>query len=159
MDVPLYNIQQLRQHAERGNLAAMFTLASFRWTGHGTEVNYEEAFYWFAKAAKKGHRGAMCGLAACYWFGHGTSTDYKGAFDWFLKANRKGSPCATRVLCYCHEDSDGPEVDSTQVEYWFEMAADSWVFYLMDELKFEAWLEIKRLVFLPPLEVVASRKQ
>ena len=50
------------------------------------EKDYEEAFFWFKKAADKNHADACEWCGHCYENGYGTEKDYTKAVSYYNKA-------------------------------------------------------------------------
>ena len=77
----------LMQNASVSNLpSAQFKLGYMYYYGDGVEVDYEQAYSWFEKAADKSNVLAMSWVGYCYEMGYGTAQNYENAYNWYLKA-------------------------------------------------------------------------
>ncbi|KAL0214008.1 hypothetical protein P9112_006192 [Eukaryota sp. TZLM1-RC] len=86
---------------------------------------YQEAVFWWRRAAEAGHGYAMFNLGYCYGNGQGVEKDYQQAFHWFNKAAEAGFSVAMRNLGVCYRDGLGVEQDHQQALYWFNKAAEA----------------------------------
>ncbi|MCH7296809.1 tetratricopeptide repeat protein [Acinetobacter higginsii] len=64
-------------------------------TGHGTNQNFEQAFYWIKRAAESNNLEAIANLGMLYMYGLGTSVDFSQAQHWLQKAVDQGHIQAT----------------------------------------------------------------
>jgi TPR repeat protein len=77
------NINLLEQSAENNKKITRYNLHE---NGEGKEINLEETFYSFQRAAENGEVNAMNSLALLYYNGKGTEKNLEKAFYWFQKA-------------------------------------------------------------------------
>lgn len=62
--------------AEQGDAEAQFALGEYYYRGDkDREQDYEQAVYWYRKAAEQGHASAQYNLGCCYYWGYGVSQD------------------------------------------------------------------------------------
>jgi TPR repeat protein len=54
--------------------------------GYFNEQDYEQAVYWWKKAAEQGHAQAQNNLGGCYAQGLGVAQDYTQAVYWYTRA-------------------------------------------------------------------------
>ena len=76
--------------SKQGDLQAQFWLGEHYMTGNGVEIDYDQAVYWWSKAAKHGNAQAQHGLGFCYYYGNGVECDYSQAVYWYRKAAEQG---------------------------------------------------------------------
>lgn len=86
------------QAAERGSMAAQFSLGLCYYNGEGVPVDKEEAVKWFRKAAERGDADAQLFLFVCYVKGDGIAKDMDEAMHWLRKAATQGNPLAIEEL-------------------------------------------------------------
>ncbi|CAO3645284.1 unnamed protein product [Mucor hiemalis] len=92
-------IDFFKRAAHRNCYDAFNNLGDVYKYGYGVDVNYEEAFKWYSKAAKKpADNEGQFNLAVMYSEGKGTQVDYKLALHWFEKAKNYGNEKVSPVL-------------------------------------------------------------
>ncbi|KAL0213973.1 hypothetical protein P9112_006157 [Eukaryota sp. TZLM1-RC] len=89
------------------------------------DKHYQEAVFWWRRAADAGHVLGIHGLGYCYTQGLGVEKDYQQAFYWFNKAAEAGFSVAMRNLGVCYRDGLGVEQDHQQAFHWFNKAAEA----------------------------------
>jgi TPR repeat protein len=70
--------------------------------GQGVIQDYEQAFFWYKKAADQGDKHAESRVGYCYKEGLGVDRDEEAAMQWYLKAAKKGdedSLLAIELIC------------------------------------------------------------
>ena len=73
--------------AEQGDAEAQFALGEYYYRAAEDGVqDYEQAVYWYSKAAEQGHASAQYNLGACYDNGEGVPMDNQKAVYWYRKA-------------------------------------------------------------------------
>ena len=87
------------------------------------DLDEEEAFRYYLKAAQQGHIEAQYKLGECYYYGNGTAEDDKEAVKWYMKAAKKGYADAQFELGECYELGLGVEENEAQAIYWYKKAA------------------------------------
>ena len=90
-----------------------------------SDKKYEQAIYWFQKAADAGNFAAQKNLAICYKNGNGVVKDIKKAVWWWQKAADAGNSTAQNSLAYRYFAGDGVEKDVEKAVYWCQKAADA----------------------------------
>ena len=90
-----------------------------------SDKKYEQAIYWFQKAADAGNSAAQKNLAICYKNGNGVVKDIKKAVWWWQKAADAGNSTAQNSLAYRYFAGDGVEKDVEKAVYWCQKAADA----------------------------------
>ena len=88
------------------------------------EKDYEEAFFWFKKAADKNHADACEWCGHCYENGYGTEKDYTKAVSYYNKAINLGNIDAMFDLGTCYYYGHGVNKDYRIAFSWFKKAAD-----------------------------------
>lgn len=81
--------------------------------------SYEEAFYWYEKAAALGEADGWNGMGCCYLKGKGVDKDEQLAIDYFEKAATKGS---ARAMCNLADYFSNLK-NSNDAFYWYKNAA------------------------------------
>ena len=74
----------------------MFLTGLMYANGEGVKKNFNEAVYWYRKAASQGDALAQNNLGVLYQNGHGVDKDNEGAKKWYLKAAENGNVTARR---------------------------------------------------------------
>lgn len=77
--------------AEQGDAEAQFALGEYYY--HAAEdgaQDYEQAVYWYRKAAEQGHASAQARLGYFYYTGWGVPRDYDLSASWYRKAAEQG---------------------------------------------------------------------
>ena len=92
------NLKELIQLAEKGDADAQFNLGKIYYDGKGVEKSYEQAVYWWAKAAEQGYAKAQNNLGVCYYWGEGVEQSYEQAVYWWTKAAEQGNGNAQYCL-------------------------------------------------------------
>ena len=72
-------VERVKQYAEQGVAQAQLYLGSLYATGNGVQLDYEEAWKWFKKAAGQGHSDALNILGLLCAGGCGVPQDYMQA--------------------------------------------------------------------------------
>ena len=90
-----------------------------------SDKKYEQAIYWFQKAADAGNSAAQKNLAICYKNGNGVVKDIKKAVWWWQKAADAGNSTAQNSLAYRYFAGDDVEKDVEKAVYWCQKAADA----------------------------------
>ena len=90
-----------------------------------SDKKYEQAIYWWQKAADAGNSGAQYRLAFCYLKGDGVEKDVEKAVYWWQKAADAGDSDAQYRLAFCYLKGDGVEKDVEKAVYWWQKAADA----------------------------------
>ena len=87
--------------------------------------DYNQAVYWYQKAAEQGHAGAQCNLGFCYEKGLGVAQDWNQAVYWYRRAAEQGQVNAQCNLGNCYYYGWGVTKDYNQAVYWYQKAADA----------------------------------
>lgn len=94
-----------KKYADKGDKEAMYNLAFCYVNGNGgVPQDYNQATYWFTKAAKKSYAPAQVSLAYCYLYGTGVMKDYKQAWDLAQKAAKQNNAGAYYLIAQMCKD-------------------------------------------------------
>ncbi len=118
------DISELRQRAEKGELAAEFELGTMYGLGQGVPQDYSEAMCWFRKAADQGYASAQGAIGAMYSFGQGVPQDYAEAMRWYRKAADQGNAAGQHSVGAMYFQGQGVPKDYGEAMRWFRRAAD-----------------------------------
>jgi hypothetical protein len=91
--------------------------------GLGTSVDYEDARFWYEKAAATGDLVAMNNLGTLYTNGNGVPSDFKIALDWYRKAAAGAYPSAFFNIGLSYERGEGVTLDKAAAVGWYKKAA------------------------------------
>ncbi|MGZ8907775.1 MAG: hypothetical protein ACXW1U_18885 [Methylobacter sp.] len=94
--------------------------------GCGVEEDYEQAVFWYRKAAEQGNTNAQYKLGNAYfhgWHGWVEQNDELAAF-WFRKAAEQDNASAQHYLGCIYGSGEGVEQDSEQAAFWYRKAAE-----------------------------------
>ena len=70
--------------------------------GRRAPRNFNQAVYWYQRAANQGHAVAQNNLGACYFYGRGVPRDRQIAIEWFRRAASQGNSRARINLTRCN---------------------------------------------------------
>ena len=84
------------------------------------EKDYEEAFFWFKKAADQNHANACEWCGHCYENGYGTEKDYTKAVSYYNKAINLGNIDAMFDLGTCYYYGHGVNKDYRIAFSWLK---------------------------------------
>ncbi|WP_018138400.1 MULTISPECIES: tetratricopeptide repeat protein [unclassified Thioalkalivibrio] len=77
-------------NAQRGDTRAMFDVGMANYVGRGTDVDYDAALHWFARAADDDHAGAHYYLGFMFAAGRGTAADEDKALEHYTRSAELG---------------------------------------------------------------------
>ena len=91
--------------------------------GRGCTVDYNQALYWYHKAADEGNMYSMNSIGVCYQEGKGVPQSDEQATSWFRQAAEAGNPQGAYNLaeCYFEGRGIGSNIDMA-LKYWGEAA-------------------------------------
>ena len=121
--VTLYDFNETREWAEKGNADQQTRLGEMYEKGKGVAKDSKEAIKWFQKAADQGNADAQFNLGVMYRVGKGVEKDSKEAVKWFEKAADQMHANAQSTLGYMYRDGKGVEKDSKEAVKWFSIYA------------------------------------
>ncbi len=109
--------------AERGDVAAQYSIGAMHLSGRGVAKNYAQARRWFQTAADAGHAGAQESLAKLYYKGFGIDQDLDAAAAWYRLAAEQGLPRAQHYLGHMYINGEGVNRDLVDGYFWLNLAA------------------------------------
>ena len=86
---------------------------------------FENAAFWYRKAANKGYANAQYNLGVLYSKGRGVEKNYKQAAAWYLKAANQGYTNAQFNLGVIYSKGQGVEQSNQQSAAWYHKAAEN----------------------------------
>lgn len=92
------NVERLRQQAKAGDPKSQHQLGMLYFKGKLGIRDFEQAAYWWQKAADQGFAASQGGLGALYLSGKGVKKDGKLGIEWMKKAAQQGDPGAQNNL-------------------------------------------------------------
>lgn len=117
--------------------------------------SFEQAKYWFKRAAEQGGLEAQTSLGAMYMQGLGVDQDYNRAFEWFYRAANAGYAQAQHNLGRMYAEGLAVSQDDFKAMKWFRRAADQG--YAEAELSVSHMLEQGRGIKRAPFIIKDSR--
>lgn len=90
-----------------------------------SEQKYEQAIYWFQKAADMGSSSSKRILGLCHEAGNGVEKDFDKAVYWYQKAAEDGFSKAQQRIGWCYKNGIGLQKDSHRAVCYFEKAAEA----------------------------------
>ena len=90
--------------------------------GRGTDINYNEAFSCFKKAAESGNSNAQYNLAVCYTYGYGTDIDDVQALEYFQLAENNIADAKAFVGYYYYCGWGGLKIDKAKAFELFRIS-------------------------------------
>ncbi len=117
-------MRRLLDAAERGDVAAMSSLAKVFASGRGTPRDFVASVKWSRKAAEAGDASSMTDLGWALEFGRGCGRDLVEAVLWYRRAADAGHPIGVRNLGTCYRDGKGVEKNEAEALRLFRLAAE-----------------------------------
>lgn len=115
---------------------AMSYLGYMYLNGLGVPRNYQQAMYWYQKAAALGNTGVMNNIGNLYHYGEGIPQNYKEAMLWYKKAALHGDTYGMNGIGSLYENGQGVTRDYQQAMKWYQKAAAQGNAYAMDNIGF-----------------------
>lgn len=84
----------------------------------GVERNWEQAIFWYRRAANQGNPYGQYNLGRRYFRGEGVEKSYEEAVAWFKKAAEQDCKEAQRDLAHCYREGLGVEQDTHEAARW-----------------------------------------
>ena len=131
--INLYNIEKyesaiapLLLAAQMGESEAATHLGDLYFYGHGVDTDYEQSYYWFAKAAQSNNAYAQYSIAFMYIKGQFVEKDDTQVIKWMKLAAENGYTEAQKNMGeYYYYGSFGCRRDIKKAIKWYEMGAKS----------------------------------
>lgn len=123
---PLSNgpaVSDLLNRAQGGEPDAQNQLGILYSEGQGLPQNYQEAKYWFKKAADQGHAGAQVNLGTLYSLGQGAPFSDPMALFWFQKAAEQRNALAFAKLGMMYERGRSVPQNLVEAHMWYNLSA------------------------------------
>ena len=95
---PEERVTMLTMLAKLGDPDAQCELGTACYFGEGAPQSYEQATYWYRKAAEQNHAEAQYNLGVCYEQGQGVPQSAKLATYWYTQAAEQGFELAQETL-------------------------------------------------------------
>lgn len=116
-------LRDLQKAAAAGNAQAQYALGDVFYYGqYDTNPDYDQAFKWYAAAARQGHASAQWRLGVMYEYGFGTKLDYAIALEWYKASALQDFPPAQNSLGEMYYYGQGVEQDYQQAAQWYTAA-------------------------------------
>lgn len=116
-------VSELLTRAQRGEADAQNQLGIHYSESQGLSQNYQEAKYWFKKAADQGHAGAQVNLGTLYSLGQGAPFSDPMALFWFQKAAEQRNALAFAKLGMMYERGRGVSQNLVEAHMWYNLSA------------------------------------
>jgi hypothetical protein len=111
--------------ADTQNAEDQFLIGRAYYRGEGATQSYEQAGFWYRKAAEQGNLKAMYNLGIMFLEGQGTKKDEAQGYHWIRKAAESGDPRATYLCGVLLCEGIGVSRDKTEGVSWLHQAAKS----------------------------------
>lgn len=115
--------QAIKKLALDGNVNSQARLGQCYALGKGVDQDWDEAVYWWRRAADAGSAGAQFGLAMCYLEGNGVEQSPHKAFVWFLKSANQGDAAAEFNVGMSYATGRGVDRDDRKAVEWLMKSA------------------------------------
>lgn len=116
-------VSELLTRAQGGEAEAQNQLGIHYSEGQGLPQNYQEAKYWFKKAADQGHAGAQVNLGTLYSLGQGAPFSDPMALFWFQKAADQRNALAFAKLGMMYERGRGVSQNLVEAHMWYNLSS------------------------------------
>lgn len=109
--------------AETNDADAQYWVGNFYDFGKGVEVNKEQAFYWYLKAARGGELTSQVNIGNMYKSGIGIKKDLQQSTAWYKKAADRGDEDAQYKYGFALHNGEGVKKDFDLAYNYFKAAA------------------------------------
>lgn len=134
-EIRLFNrLELVLPQAEQGDKEAQFNVGVIYMLGWNTEIDHQQAVYWFEKAAAQNHRSSLHNLGVHYSEGMGVETDFRKAASYFERAAQMGHTNSMVGLAHLYQFGNGVEKDLNKMLYWLEKAGEQENVYAQQDL-------------------------
>lgn len=106
--------------ADKGNTYSMLDLGEH----YKNQKQYQDAYYWFKKAAQSNSSTALFYMGVMYDFGYYVKKDEKTAVQWYQKAVKEGSSSAAFNLCVGYQQDSSVTKNPVVAREFCQIAAD-----------------------------------
>ncbi|WP_342804905.1 serine/threonine-protein kinase [Alteromonas sp. M12] len=97
---------------------------NFDYGKDGRQQSYEQALYWYKKAADQGETGAMNNAGLLYKLGQGVEQSYSEAVKFFRKSAELGNAYGANNLGAMYRDGIGVTQSHQEANKWFKKAVE-----------------------------------
>ncbi|KAG9073355.1 hypothetical protein KI688_001147 [Linnemannia hyalina] len=118
------DITETMMNARLGVTQAQVALADLYRLGQGVHQSYQEAMYWYMKAAEQGDPVGQRRVGALHDHGLGVLRDSQTALTWFLRAAEQGDAPSQRNIGVLYHSGNGVPKDYPQAMEWYSKAAE-----------------------------------
>jgi len=122
-----------RERAERDDIEAQFMIAVI----YLQNRNYEQAIYWYERAAELGDVASQLRLGYLHYRGYGIEQNHEQALYWFRQAAEQNDPAAQHNLGWMYYFGYGTAQSFEQAAYWYRKAAEQGDSYAQNNM---GWL-------------------
>ncbi len=123
--VEIVDIEVLRARAESGDIVSMIKLGESLENGTAGELDVDQAFQWFLKAATLGDSEGQFQTGMAYAYGIGVDPDWDEAMSWYRKAADQGHAQAEYAVGMIHCYGLAGESDKHRAVEWYERSLAS----------------------------------
>lgn len=149
--------QQFRQDLDKwlmqayeGDKDAQFKVGVLFTNDQFRKPDYQQAVYWYKKAARQGHVLAQYNLGHQYLTGVGVQKNEKQAMQWWLKAAEQGHALSQFNIGRAYYLGIGLDIDIQKSKHWFQLAANNNEPKSIEILNKLGWSKEPRLVSTQP---------
>jgi hypothetical protein len=103
---------------------SIYLLGYFNYHGIGININMQNAFRLYLKAAELENISAQYELANMYFYGKGVNKNYDKAFELSVKLSERKCPCGINRLGYYYECGIGTNINEQKAFELYQKAAD-----------------------------------
>ena len=102
---------------------ANYLLGEMYELGEGTSQSFNNAIYYYKRAAVQENTNAMCKLGNFYAYGKGVEQNDSLAFLHYSRAANAGNPWGQRCVAICYKNGTGTKKDIRIATSWYKSAA------------------------------------
>ena len=117
-------LAKIRVLAAQGKAFAQYNLGVMYAHGQGVVQDYQQAAYWYGKAAEQGDASSQLTLGVMYEDGQGVPQDFQWAAYWYNRAADQGRADAQNNLGNMYNEGKGVAQDFKLGAYWYGKAAE-----------------------------------
>ena len=117
-------MQQWIEFAKGGSAFYQNEVGSAYADGRGVTKDYEEAVFWYRRAAEQGNALAQANLGVMYRDGMGVTQDDEEAVEWWKKAAEQENAIAQYNLGVMYGKGIGVTQSDEKAVYWLTKAAE-----------------------------------
>ena len=121
--LPLY-VATTKEKAAQGDATDQAKLGRLYQQGLLIPQSYEDAAFWYRKAADQGNAFGEYALGVLYLKGQGVQQDYTEAAKWFGKSAERGNGQAQFELGDCYAKGQGVVQNNEEAAKWWRKSAD-----------------------------------